>query len=67
MPYMLVENGDTKHPHRYPDDREQGFVGFSAAGFPEVEHNFNGLKGMFRCLHSHLEKASMKAEFSMLG
>ncbi|MBT3368570.1 MAG: flavodoxin family protein, partial [Nitrospina sp.] len=66
-PYMLIENGETKHPHRYPEDRQQGFVVFSAAGFPEVEHNFDGLKGMFRCLHSHSEQASLMGEFYMPG
>jgi putative NADPH-quinone reductase len=66
-PYMLIEDGETRHPHRYPEDKEQGFVVFSAAGFPEVEHNFDGLKGMFRCLHSHYEKTSLMGEFYMPG
>ena len=66
-PYMLIENGETKHPHRYPEDRQQGFAVFSAAGFPEVDHNFDGLKGMFRCLHSHYEKSSLMGEFYMPG
>ena len=66
-PYMLIENGETKHPHRYPEDRQQGFAVFSAAGFPEVDHNFDGLKAMFRCLHSHSEKASLMGEFYMPG
>ncbi|MBC8431475.1 MAG: NAD(P)H-dependent oxidoreductase [Desulfobacterales bacterium] len=66
-PYMLIENGETKHPHRYPEDRQQGFVVFSAAGFPEVDHNFDGLKGMFRCLHSHSEKSFLMGEFYMPG
>jgi len=66
-PYMLLEEGETKHPHRYSEDKQQGFVVFSAAGFPEVDHNFDGLKGMFRCLHSHLEKTSLMGEFYMPG
>ena len=66
-PYMLIEDGETKHPHRYPEDKEQGFVVFSAAGFPEVEHNFDGLKGMFRCFHSHSEKSFLMGEFYMPG
>jgi len=66
-PYMLIEDGETKHPHRYPEDKEQGFVVFSAAGFPEVEHNFDGLKGMFRCLHSHFEKSFLIGEFYLPG
>lgn len=66
-PYMLIENGETRHPHRYPEDRQQGFVVFSAAGFPEVDHNFDGLKGMFRCFHSHYEKSFIMGEFYMPG
>jgi len=66
-PYMLIEEGETRHPHRYPEDKQQGFVVFSAAGFPEVEHNFDGLKGMFRCLHSHSEKSFLMGEFYMPG
>ena len=66
-PYMLIEDGETKHPHRYPKDKQQGFIVFSAAGFPEVEHNFDGLKAMFRCLHSHSEKTSIMGEFYMPG
>ncbi|MBW2607118.1 MAG: NAD(P)H-dependent oxidoreductase [Deltaproteobacteria bacterium] len=66
-PYMLIEEGETRHPHRYPEDKQQGFVVFSAAGFPEVEHNFDGLKGMFRCFHSHFEKTSLMGEFYMPG
>jgi hypothetical protein len=66
-PYMFIEEGETRHPHRYPKDKEQGFVVFSAAGFPEVEHNFDGLKGMFRCFHSHVEKSFLMGEFFMPG
>ena len=66
-PYMLIDDGVTKHPHRFAEDKEQGFVVFSAAGFPEVEHNFDGLKGMFRCWHSHSEKSFLMGEFYMPG
>ncbi|MCP4157528.1 MAG: hypothetical protein GY757_57995 [bacterium] len=64
---MLIEEGETRHPHRYKEDKQQGFVVFSAAGFPEVDHNFDGLKGMFRCLHSHLERTFLMGEFHMPG
>jgi len=64
-PYMLINEGETKHPHRYPEDKQQGFVVFSAAGFPEVDHNFDGLKASFRCLSSHSEKTSLMGEFFM--
>ncbi len=35
--------------------------------FPEVEHNFDGLKGMFRCFHSHSEQSFLMGEFYMPG
>ena len=66
-PYMLIDSGETKHPHRYPEDKQQGFVVFSAAGFPEVEHNLDGLIAMCRCFHSHFEKSFLMGEFYMPG
>ena len=62
-PYMLIKDGQTMHPHRYEDDKEQGFVVFSASGFPEVEHNFDGLTSSFRCFSSHMENTSLMGEF----
>jgi multimeric flavodoxin WrbA len=63
QPYMLIdEQGMTMHPHRYEQDPEQGLVVFSAAGFPDVAHNFDGLQGMVRCMASHFEKQSLLAE-----
>jgi len=63
-PYMLTnENGDTMHPDRFPEKGEQGFVVFSAAGFPDVDNNFDGLKGMYRCWNSHSENAYLMGEF----
>ena len=63
LPYMQIYNEVTSHPHRYADDRQQGFVVFSAAGFPEVTHNVDGLKALFRCLSSHSDKSSLMGEF----
>ncbi|RLD64040.1 MAG: hypothetical protein DRI95_10995, partial [Bacteroidetes bacterium] len=63
-PYMLMnENGDTMHPDRFPEKGEQGFVVFSAAGFPDVDHNFDGLTGMYRCWDSHNENTHLMGEF----
>jgi len=63
-PYMLLdENEYTLHPDRFPEAGEQGFVVFSAAGFPNVEHNFDGLKGMYRCWDSHSENMNLMGEF----
>jgi multimeric flavodoxin WrbA/putative sterol carrier protein len=63
-PYMLIsKQGHTMHPDRYPELGEQGFVVFSAAGFPDVQHNFDGLTGMFRMWDSHNENMYMMGEF----
>jgi len=63
-PYMLLdEQGYTKHPDRYPEKGEQGFVVFSAAGFPDVEHNFDGLKSSYRMWDSHSENMHLMGEF----
>lgn len=63
-PYMLMNTaGDIAHPDRYPEAGEQGFIVFSASGFPEVEHNFDGLTGMFHCWDSHNENTHLMAEF----
>ncbi len=63
-PYMLMnEHGGISHPDRYPEKGQQGFVVFSAAGFPEVEGNFDGLVGMYRCWDSHNENLHLMGEF----
>ena len=65
-PYMLLdEKGYVKHPDRFPEKAEQGFVVFSASGFPDVEHNFDGLQGMFRMWDSHNEHMHLMGEFYM--
>ena len=66
QPYMLLnDNGSIMHPDRYPEKGEQGFLVFSAAGFPDVAHNFDGLTGMFRAWDSHNENAHLMGEFYM--
>ncbi len=63
-PYMLLdEQGHISHPDRYPERGEQGFVVFSAAGFPDVDNNFDGLKGMYRAWDSHNENTHLMGEF----
>ena len=65
-PYMLLdEKGYIKHPDRFPEKGDQGFVVFSASGFPDVEHNFDGLQGMFRLWDSHNENTHLMGEFYM--
>jgi putative sterol carrier protein len=66
QPYMLLnEQGIIMHPDRFPEKGEQGFVVFSAAGFPDVAHNFDGLIGMFRAWNSHNENTYLMGEFYM--
>ena len=66
QPYMLLnDNGNIMHPDRFPEEGEQGFVVFSAAGFPDVAHNFDGLIGMFRAWNSHNENSHLMGEFFM--
>ena len=63
-PYMLVsEDGYISHPDRYPEQGEQGFVVFSAAGFPDLDNNFDGMRGMFNMWNSHSENMHMMGEF----
>jgi len=65
-PYMLLdEQGHIKHPDRYPEKGEQGFVVFSAAGFPDIDHNFDGLEAMYRMWDSHNENSHLMGEFFM--
>jgi len=60
---QIDEQGYVKHPDRYPEKGEQGFVVFSAAGFPDIDHNFEGLQGMFRNWDSHNEHTRLMGEF----
>jgi hypothetical protein len=60
---MLEKGGYTLHPYRYPEDGQQGFVIFSAGGFPEIEGNFDGISTLFRNLSDHSENSSLMGEF----
>lgn len=64
-PYMLLDeqDGHISHPDRFPELGEQGFVVFSASGFPDVDGNFDGLKGMYRAWDSHNENIHLMGEF----
>jgi hypothetical protein len=53
----------TQHPARYKQDNNNGFVVFSAAGFPEINNNFDGLAAIFRNMSDHIEKMSLLGEF----
>ncbi len=64
-PYMLLDEKDEhiQHPDRFPEFGKQGFVVFSASGFPDVDNNFDGLKGMYRNWDSHNEHTYLMGEF----
>ncbi len=64
-PYMLLDekDGHISHPDRFPEFGEQGIVVFSASGFPDVDGNFDGLKGMYRAWNSHSENSYLMGEF----
>jgi multimeric flavodoxin WrbA/putative sterol carrier protein len=62
-PYMADTPETTQHPARYKQDNNNGFVVFSAAGFPEVNNNFDGLAAIFRNMSDHIEKMSLLGEF----
>ncbi len=64
-PYMLIDkqDGHITHPDRFPELGEQGFIVFSASGFPDVDNNFDGLKGMYRAWDSHNENTHLMGEF----
>ena len=62
-PYMVSTDGLTHHPARFKTDPEQGFVIFSAGGFPEVEGNFDGIRAIMRSMSTHGEKTKLMAEF----
>jgi multimeric flavodoxin WrbA/putative sterol carrier protein len=63
MPYMMEKDGYTIHPNRYQDEGQKGFVIFSAAGFPEVEGNFDGMSALFRNMSDHSETRVLTGEF----
>ncbi|NHJ19566.1 MAG: hypothetical protein EAX91_01390 [Candidatus Lokiarchaeota archaeon] len=65
-PYMIRDKqGFITHPDRYPELGKQGFVVFSASGFPDLENNFDGLRGMFKMWDLHNHSMSIVGEFYM--
>jgi multimeric flavodoxin WrbA/putative sterol carrier protein len=64
-PYMLLDKKDGQifHPNRFPKSSKQGIIVFSASGFPDVNSNFDGLKGMYRALVSHSQNSYLMGEF----
>ena len=63
LPYMVMQEGVTTHPPRFPEDGETGMVVFSAGGFPEVKGNFDGISAIFRSFSHHSDQMKLMAEF----
>ncbi|MDX2469327.1 MAG: NAD(P)H-dependent oxidoreductase [SAR324 cluster bacterium] len=61
QPYMIEKNNLTGHPHRRPHPK--AMVTFSAAGFPDLKGNFEGLAWTFRNMSLHEEAGVMLGEF----
>lgn len=60
-PYMAFDNlGNTYHPKRFKNIPP--IVVVSAGGFPEVGHNFDGLRTLFRDYANHMEGSSIRGE-----
>jgi putative sterol carrier protein len=64
-PYMIIneKNNYIMHPDRFPNFKEQGILVFSASGFPNIDNNFDGLKGIYRNWDSHNENSHLLGEF----
>lgn len=63
-PYMVIDElGFIMHPDRYPELGEQGFVVFSASGFPDLKNNFDGLISLFKMFELHNERLHMMGGF----
>ncbi len=63
-PYMITnDEGVTMHPDRYPEKGQQGLVVFSAGGFPDIAHNFDGLTAIYRSWDQHNENIHLMGEF----
>ncbi len=61
QPYMEQINDLTGHPHR--KKAPKAMVVFSAAGFPDIKGNFDGLAWTFRNMALHGESGVMLGEF----
>lgn len=63
QPYMKHNEEYTYHPPRHKEDPDQGFIIFSAGGFPDIKHNFDGVSAIMRNMGSHFSKSFLMAEF----
>lgn len=62
-PYMAKNpQGKTFHPKRWPEHTPTHIFTVSAAGFPEVEGNFDGFRALFKSWSTHMEGAKLLGE-----
>lgn len=62
-PYMAKnEEGKTMHPKRYAEVTPTHILVISAAGFPEIDGNFDGLRALYKSWASHMEGATHRGE-----
>lgn len=64
QPYMISnsKNSHISHPSRYTD-KIQGFLVFSAGGFPDIDKNFDGIKAIYRSWDFHNKNRKLLGEF----
>ncbi|MGL4908453.1 MAG: NAD(P)H-dependent oxidoreductase [Bacteroidales bacterium] len=63
MPYMAKSHNDeTYHPKRDKERQMPHFLTIAAAGFPEIEGNFDGLRTMYKSWAHHMEGSSLRGE-----
>lgn len=63
LPYMAKnEKGDTMHPKRYRDSSPTHTLVVSAAGFPEIEGNFDGVRTLYKSWAHHMEGSTLRGE-----
>lgn len=66
LPWMKLKKDQVGHPPRVPFPVGKGWVVFSAAGFPQVSNNFEGVSAIFKILHTHGE-GSKNGKGGLLG
>lgn len=64
---IIDNNGVAHHPLRNPSDCHKGIVVISAAGFPQVNHNYEGLLSLFRNFSLHGENLTLLGELILPG
>lgn len=64
---ILDDNGVAHHPLRYPSDPHKGVVVISAAGFPQIQNNYEGFLSLFRNFSRHGDNLTLLGELILPG